>query len=426
MPKILLINPPIYDFCAYDFWLKPYGLLKIGGFLREKAELELFDFLDRCHDFSKKHNLRSDNYNRGKYFAQKTERPEVFRDIPRNYQRFGLPKIIFQEWFEKQQDFDFVLLNSGMTYWYPGVKEVINEVRQLKPGAKIILGGIYATIFPEHAENLGADLVVEGNNLKKLEDFLGLKLDQEQVPLWDAYPELTSGVLKLTQGCPFNCTYCASKKMCNEFNIYSLHQVLKEYDLLIAQGAKDIAFYDDALLFKPEKILLPFLTELKKRKSQINLHTPNALHVRYLTESLAEEMISAGVKTFYLGIENIDYSWQKETGIKLQVEDITKAAQILKSHGVEKKNITAYILLGHPKSKIKDIEKTMEFINNLGIKILLSEFSPVPGTEDGDLCIKEQDTADPLMHNKTAYTVRKYGFEEVNRLKALCKKFNNA
>ena len=31
----LLINPWIYDFAAYDFWLKPYGLLLIGGKLRK-------------------------------------------------------------------------------------------------------------------------------------------------------------------------------------------------------------------------------------------------------------------------------------------------------------------------------------------------------------------------------------------------------
>lgn len=30
----LLINPWIYDFAAYDFWLKPYGLLSLGGKLR--------------------------------------------------------------------------------------------------------------------------------------------------------------------------------------------------------------------------------------------------------------------------------------------------------------------------------------------------------------------------------------------------------
>jgi hypothetical protein len=28
--KILLVNPPIYDFSAYDFWLKPYGLLRVA------------------------------------------------------------------------------------------------------------------------------------------------------------------------------------------------------------------------------------------------------------------------------------------------------------------------------------------------------------------------------------------------------------
>ena len=48
-PKILLVNPPIYDFSAYDFWLKPYGLLRVGGYMRGQAELRLFDYLDRWH-----------------------------------------------------------------------------------------------------------------------------------------------------------------------------------------------------------------------------------------------------------------------------------------------------------------------------------------------------------------------------------------
>ena len=47
--KILLVNPPIYDFSAFDFWLKPYGLLRVGGALRDQADLRLFDFLDRRH-----------------------------------------------------------------------------------------------------------------------------------------------------------------------------------------------------------------------------------------------------------------------------------------------------------------------------------------------------------------------------------------
>ena len=34
-PRILLLNPPVYDFSAYDFWLKAYGQLRVAGFLRD-------------------------------------------------------------------------------------------------------------------------------------------------------------------------------------------------------------------------------------------------------------------------------------------------------------------------------------------------------------------------------------------------------
>ena len=65
-PKILLVNPPIYDFAAYDFWLKPYGLLSVAGYLQKKADFELFDYLDRLHPLLKKQkNLQSDPWGRG-------------------------------------------------------------------------------------------------------------------------------------------------------------------------------------------------------------------------------------------------------------------------------------------------------------------------------------------------------------------------
>jgi len=31
--KVLLINPWIYDFAAFDMWSRPIGLLYIGGLL---------------------------------------------------------------------------------------------------------------------------------------------------------------------------------------------------------------------------------------------------------------------------------------------------------------------------------------------------------------------------------------------------------
>ena len=81
--KILLINPPIYDFSAYDFWLKPYGLLRVGGFLRNSAELELFDFLDRFHPSVSNLGLRRDQWGRGRYLSEPVEKPVQFSDLRR-------------------------------------------------------------------------------------------------------------------------------------------------------------------------------------------------------------------------------------------------------------------------------------------------------------------------------------------------------
>ena len=54
--KILLVNPPIYDFAAFDFWLKPYGLLSVAGFMRGKADFELFDLLEQVASACEIHN----------------------------------------------------------------------------------------------------------------------------------------------------------------------------------------------------------------------------------------------------------------------------------------------------------------------------------------------------------------------------------
>jgi hypothetical protein len=48
-PRIFLVNPPVYDFAAYDFWLKPCDLLSVAGYLRGKVKFALFDYLDRLH-----------------------------------------------------------------------------------------------------------------------------------------------------------------------------------------------------------------------------------------------------------------------------------------------------------------------------------------------------------------------------------------
>jgi len=52
--KVLLINPWIYDFAAYDEWVKPLGLLYIGTFLEKFGyRVSLINCMDRHHPLLK-------------------------------------------------------------------------------------------------------------------------------------------------------------------------------------------------------------------------------------------------------------------------------------------------------------------------------------------------------------------------------------
>jgi len=304
------------------------------------------------------------------------------------------------------------------------VKEVIDDIRHIHPQAKIILGGVYATICPQHAQSLGADLVIKGADLAPLWQFLNITPATDKLPLWQAYPKLATGVLKLTDGCPFKCSYCSVPQTYKAFAPRPLQRFIAEFELLRNRGATDIAFYDDALLFDAENILMPFLHYTIQSKIKINFHTPNALHARFLTADLARVMVQAGFKTFYLGFESSQNDWQKQTGGKVCADEFKSAVKNLRNAGANPQHITAYIIAGHPSANVSDVEASMRFANELGIRSMLAEFSPIPNTPDGRLCENIVDMAEPLWHSKTAFPVTFLGNDAVNRLKDLCRELN--
>ena len=118
--NVLLVNPPIYDFTAFDFWLRPYGLLRVGGQLRT-CNLTAFDYLD---------SRDRDGFGRGRFDRTLVARPAALADIPRRFYRFGRSREDFQRLLAGSS-FDVVLVQTVMTYWYLGVREVIEDIRNV-------------------------------------------------------------------------------------------------------------------------------------------------------------------------------------------------------------------------------------------------------------------------------------------------------
>ena len=156
-PSLLLINPWIYDFAAYDFFARPLGLLYLAGWLRAQGyAVHFLDCLGTPH-------ARTGPFGTGRYPKEIIPPPPALAGITRRYGRYRISEAAFRERLDRVPTPAAILVTSLMTYWYPGVAAAIRLARERFPGVPVILGGIYATLCPEHAQqHSGADRVVAG------------------------------------------------------------------------------------------------------------------------------------------------------------------------------------------------------------------------------------------------------------------------
>ena len=420
--NLLLINPWIYDFTAYDFWSKPLGLLYIASILREQGyEISYIDCMDRYNrEILKLKNRefpKKDEFGRGPFYREEIKKPAILKHIPRRYSRYGITEEIFLNKLKKVPPPQAVLITSIMTYWYPGVFRVIEKIKEIFPGIPIILGGIYATLCFEHASKFsGADYIVKGNIirdwLKILEQLSGnindyskyeKGLDYLPYPAWDIYSNLDYISILSSRGCPYRCSYCASFKINPKLEFRNSEEVVKEIEYWNKRrGVKDFVFYDDALLINSEDNFLLILDGLINKKLGIRLHTPNGIHARMINKKIAVKMHQAGVETIRLGFETVDPRVQSETGGKVTNLEFKKAVNYLLEAGFKSSQIGAYLLLGIPGQNIQGIIDSIHFVIDCGAHPRLAKFSAIPGTNiwgKAKSYFNLEGEVDPLFHN---------------------------
>ncbi len=169
--NLLLVQPWIFDIAAYDLWIKPIGLLYLAEIL-ERAGFNIFllNCLNPYHP-STINKLKRKSDGRGKFYREIIEKPKAYKNVPRNYAKYGLPEKIVREELEKLNKIDAILITSMMTYWYPAVKRIADLCREYFPKAPLILGGVYASLMPEHSQKtIMPDSLIIGPGEKKILD----------------------------------------------------------------------------------------------------------------------------------------------------------------------------------------------------------------------------------------------------------------
>ena len=433
--RVLLVRPWIHDFSTYDLWIQPLGLLYLGGVLIQNGfDVEYVDCLA-------KHVERKPD-GRGKFFKQIIPTPEPLRGINRHYGRFGITPDEFEAHLQQIEKIDAILVTSGMTYWYPGVQETIQYLRTAFPSTRIFLGGIYATLMPEHAKaHSGADCVISGESENLIVPLLTNENcktvysgpDDYPFPAWELTMETSYRILYTSRGCPYRCTFCASDILNDQkFRQRKIDNVLEEiHEYYFEDEIRNFVFYDDALLIQHRKHLQPLLERVVESNIKAQFHTPNGLNAREVDKSLAEWMYQAGFKTIRLSLESVNPEIQKVQGNRKVTNDLfERAVRNLYRAGYQPGDLECYLIQGLPGQTANDVRDSLKFVRNLGVVARLATYSPIPGTPEAELSrsrIGDEFLAEPLLQNHSVFPLRNNGMseEDLQSIKEHCNE-NNA
>lgn len=416
-PHILCINPWIHDFAAHDFWARPLGLLYLASMLRSCGlRVSFIDCLDRFHP-ERKHPGRSAD-GRGAYRKTPIDIPSVIPDPPGRFFRYGIEPAWFEADLRAAGKPDIVLVTSLMTYWYTGVQETVAMIRHAHPGVPVWLGGIYATLLPEHARaSIGADEVLSGAGEKALFDrieahtgftcqpaFDITDMNTYPYPALDMQSEIAYAPILTARGCPNQCAYCASRLLqpvrMRRDPVNVAEEIFFWHD---RHGVRNFAYYDDALLWDAENHAIPFLEAIVAGRRDLSFHTPNALHVEPVTRRIADLMYRAGFHTVRLGLETA-LREERVYDNKVRAGEFERAVRLLLEAGFDGKQVGAYLLAGLPGQDLRAVEASIDTVLRCGIQPVLAWYTPIPGTRmwDSACAASRYDlAAEPLFTNNS-------------------------
>ncbi len=398
--RFLLVNPFIYDFAAYDYWLKPLGLLYISAILKKRGHcVDLIDCMDRHHP--RLPPSKSDSAGRGHFQSSEIKKKQILKKYPRRYKHYGLGKTKFKNLVAEVKTPDYIVISSGMTYWYPSLVDTVDILKKEFPQTEILIGGIYVTLCYNHAQkHLPECTLFKGAGLDGFLNYIGEpSLDFSKWPPPDySFYDNEYVVFRTSLGCPGNCSYCGINKITSGFFCKNKEKIEAEINYLKSKcKTKRFVFYDDSLLRNEE--LMEFLSSSKTGK--IDFYTPNGLEVSRLDKKTAKTLYLNNFRIPKLAADVL-YNRQNKKSIKNNRNSMETAVKNLDKAGYKKSNISAYLIMGVPGQSLKEVQKSAEFLHNLKIKVELSEYGVVPGSKDENL-LPSEIIREPLLHNNSIF-----------------------
>lgn len=247
---------------------------------------------------------------------------------------------------------DLICLSSYFVYRAPYTKKTVDYCRKYFPNVKIVVGGIYPMLLPEHCkEYTQCDYVITEIS----------KEAEELIPAYDLV-HTNHQVLFTTRGCVRRCDFCSVYKIEPE---WTYKKTIKNEVLF-----KNILFYDNNLLANPYiEDILNELVELKKQRKIKYVKAQSGLDVRILSK---KPHIGKLLKN--AGFRGISLAWD---GDFKDLKYIKKAINILVENGYSLKNINIFILYNYHNMNYEDIERKRLECAKLGVRVITLRYTPM-------------------------------------------------
>lgn len=226
-----------------------------------------------------------------------------------------------------------------------------------------------------------------------------------------------------SRGCPYSCSFCATHEFTDIFKRRNPEKVVEEIEsYATGRGIKDISFYDDALFVNADKHIKPILRTVIDKKLNVRFHTPNGLFAKLIDTELAELLVGSGFKTIRLSYETKNADRQQQMR-KVNDTDLENALMRLESAGFYRREAVIYLIMGLPHQSPQEVQDSIDYVHQLGARVSLSSFSPIPNTPEWDTAVTEYGFPpdEPLLTNKSIYPLKNdfFSYDDFERLKAM-------
>jgi hypothetical protein len=240
---------------------------------------------------------------------------------------------------------DEIYVTSLFTYAWKTVHDSVHYYKRLYPKARIFLGGLYASLLPDHARTSGAK-VHEG----LIEEAECLMPDYSLVPNWDG------SIIFSSRGCIRKCPFCAVPSLEKEFI------PKKSIKRFIHPSHKRVILWDNNFLASPywHDILL----EIKERNLWVDFN--QGLDSRLLNEEKAEMIALMRTRLIRTAYDSRSSRKKVQRGVELLV-----------NKGVSARKILMYMLFNFEKDTPEDLLARILDAMEWGVVSYPMRFQPI-------------------------------------------------